>query len=75
MEAGELNMRDWVDITDFDEWDITWVRRKYKCPKYLFAEQYDRNEIRRKILKSHRIKDTIEKVSGCKKPFLLTEFL
>jgi len=59
---AEVSDKDWVDITDFQEFDITWVNRKYTCEKYLFAEEYSRDEIKKRILDSHRMRDTIEKV-------------
>lgn len=59
---SSINMKDWIDITDFKECDFKWALRNYECPQYMFAEEYKRDEIRARILKSHRIKDTIEKV-------------
>ena len=55
--------KDWINISDTKQWDSKWASRPYKCESYMFAEQYDRNEIKRKVLESHRMKDTIEKVA------------
>lgn len=62
--------KEWVDIKETNSWDSVWSFRPYKCEQYMFAEDYDRDEIKRKVLKSHRIKDTIEKVNY----FMLKDF-
>eukprot|EP00111_Clytia_hemisphaerica_P017841 TCONS_00052753-protein len=53
--------KDWVDMADTGTCDSRWIFRDYKCEKYMFAEDYDRNEIKMRVLESHRVKDTIEK--------------
>ena len=58
----EQRLKDWINISDTKEWDSIWALRSYKCESYMFAAQYDRNEIKKKILESHRMRDTIEKV-------------
>ena len=53
---------DRIDITDTNQSAFTWACRKYESEKYIFAEDYDKQKIKEKILKTHRIKDSIEKV-------------
>ena len=55
---------DWVDVTDLKQSDIFWsLFHNYESPSYMFAEKYDRNLVKKKILATHRIQDVIEKVS------------
>lgn len=58
----ECSSKDWIDISNTKKWDSIWAFRSYKCENYMFAEKYDRNEIKKKVLESHRMRDTIEKV-------------
>jgi len=51
--------KDWLDVTEVNQSDITWIFKKYECPKYMFAGEYNNAQVKEKILKTHRIKDAI----------------
>lgn len=59
---SSFNKKDWVNVLDTGQSDLPWAFRNYQCPKYMFAEDYNRSKVKEDILKSHRIKDAIEKV-------------
>ena len=56
------NKKDWINVLDTGQTDLFWAMRKYKYPKYMFADDYNRQKVKEDILKSHRIKDAIAKV-------------
>ncbi|XP_057315495.1 dihydroxyacetone phosphate acyltransferase-like [Hydractinia symbiolongicarpus] len=65
---------DWIDITDTHQFDVLWAFRKYECPKYMFAGEYNRQKIKESVLKAHRIKDAIEKYKQEKEVDLNTAY-
>lgn len=64
--------KDWIDITDTHQFDVLWAFRKYECPKYMFAGEYSRQKIKESVLKTHRIKDAIEKVNSYFNLFIIS---
>ena len=56
------NKTEWINVLDINQSLFSWTFRKYQCPQYIFAEKYDLDSIKQKILNSHRIKDAVEQV-------------
>ena len=59
---SSYSKKDWVNILDTGQTDFCWALRNYQYPKYEFKEDYNRQKVKEDIMKSHRIKDAIQKV-------------
>ena len=60
--AEQMKMDDNVfDLLNDGLSDSSFILKEYQCEKYIFEQKYNRAEVKRNILASHRLRDAIDK--------------